>query len=327
MVLETGCYSFFHSANWARTLHESYGFNPVYFMAQEKQRVTALLPVMEIRSFLSGNRGVSLPFSDYCELIGRGEPLRGVVQEAIGYGKSAGWKYVELRGDSSMFAGNPCFCFHYLHTTDISEGPEKTYAALRDSTKRNIKKAVKEGVTVTRGTSPLALSEFCRLNSITRRQHGIPPQPQAFFERLHENVIAQGMGRVYLAYHGGTCIAGAVFVHFGDRALYKYGASDPSYQHLRGNNLVMWEAMRSYSEEGFSSFSFGRTEPGNEGLRQFKNGWGSREETVNYYRFNLQREVFETDSGSAGAGCTRIMARLPIPVLETIGKYLYRHVG
>lgn len=327
LILKADNYSFFHSSNWARTLHEAYGFDPLYFAFFEKGTLKALIPVMEVRSFLSGCRGVSLPFSDFCEFLGRGDSLRRVLERVLEHGKEAGWKYLELRGEHPLLDGKPSSRFHYVHDLDLTLGEEKLHRNMRDSTRRNIKKASKEDVRVVCDDSWESVVEFCRLNSITRRQHGIPPQPALFFERFHQNVMSRGLGRVYLARYRGSCIAGAIYVRFGDRVLYKYGASDGRFQHLRGNNLLMWEAIRAYSAEGAASFSFGRTEPENEGLRQFKNGWGAREDTVRYYRFNVPQNSFEADEGNHRAGYTRIFSRLPLPVLETIGKYLYRHVG
>lgn len=61
-----------------------------------------------------------------------------------------------------------------------------------------------------------------------------------------------------LASFKGTIIAGAIYFHFGEKAVYKYGASDVKYQQLRPNNLVMWEAIRLYCQNGYKSFCFGR---------------------------------------------------------------------
>ena len=44
-------------------------------------------------------------------------------------------------------------------------------------------------------------------------------------------------GFVALASYSNRVVAGAVFFHFGSKAIYKYGASDRNYQHLRANNL------------------------------------------------------------------------------------------
>src|SRR3954471_16887342 len=59
-------FSFFHGSAWAKVLKDTYGFTPYYFAAVRKDQLLGLLPTMEVRSWLSGIRGVSLPFTDEC---------------------------------------------------------------------------------------------------------------------------------------------------------------------------------------------------------------------------------------------------------------------
>lgn len=328
LVMATEDYSIFHTANWARILHETYGFVPNYFSLMEGGRLAALIPVMEVRSFLTGCKGVSLPFSDFCEPMlphdfGAGELTKCIAS----HGRTAGWKYLELRGGKGQAAGTPSYSHYYTHTLDLSCGEVRLFNELRDSTRRNIAKAAREKLSIRRGTSREFVDEFYRLNCMTRKQHGMPPQPYRFFEKLHEHLIAQGMGTVFLAKHDGACIAGAVFLHCGTKVLYKFGASERKCQHLRANNFVMWEAIRSFSREGYGQFSFGRTEPENEGLRQFKNGWGGEERIINYYRYDIREERFMPDNGGGISRYAAFVSKLPLPLLKTIGKYLYRHVG
>jgi hypothetical protein len=69
LVLNTPGTGFFHTSAWCRVLSESYGYKPVYFAEIEGDRFRTLVPMMEIDSFLTGKRGVSLPFTDYCDPI------------------------------------------------------------------------------------------------------------------------------------------------------------------------------------------------------------------------------------------------------------------
>ena len=69
LILESNQYSFFHSYAWIKVLWESYGYKPHFFILKNKRELSALLPFMEVNSRYSGRRGVSLPFSDYCDPI------------------------------------------------------------------------------------------------------------------------------------------------------------------------------------------------------------------------------------------------------------------
>jgi hypothetical protein len=95
-------------------------------------------------------------------------------------------------------------------------------------------------------------------------------------------VIEPGLGTVLLAYERETPVAGAVFLAWNGAVTYKFGASDPAYWALRPNNLVFWEAIRAACVRGDRTLDFGRTELENHGLREFKCGWGAREEPLVY---------------------------------------------
>ena len=62
---------FFQTSAWARVLCESYNYTPLYFITKDNGRLTSLIPVMEVSSFITGKRGISLPFTDYCPPIDR----------------------------------------------------------------------------------------------------------------------------------------------------------------------------------------------------------------------------------------------------------------
>jgi lipid II:glycine glycyltransferase (peptidoglycan interpeptide bridge formation enzyme) len=156
--------------------------------------------------------------------------------------------------------------------------------------------------------------------------HGLPPQPFYFFRDVYKHIISHKKGFVALATFNQRPIAGAVYFHIGDKAYYKYGASDRNYQHLRPNNLVMWEAVKWYVRNGFKHLSFGRTEPENEGLLQFKQGWGTREVIINYYKYSMEKHAFVEDRFRDRTSYS-FFQKLPSPLLNLVGFLFYRHVG
>ena len=328
LILDHPNYSFFHSSAWARVLHEAYGYKPLYFATFEGDTLSACLPVMEVRSAITGKRGVSLPFTDYCKpLVRNAAQFESLLLQATEHGREAGWKYLELRGGSEFLPGINTSSAYLGHTLDLTPGVGRLFDSLRDSTRRNTKKAQSEGVEATSHASVESVRQFCRLNSLTRKEHGLPPQPYRFFDRLHENVIARGLGTVVLASHHGATIAGAIYLHIGDKSTYKYGASDKNYQHLRPNNLVMWEAIKLHAGQGFKSLCFGRTDIGHDGLRQFKTGWGGQEYPISYYRHDLRQNRFIGEQREINGFSKTIFAKLPVPVLNIIGAVAYKHMG
>ena len=328
LLLKTPDSSFFHSSQWARVLHESYNYKPLYFSSINDNAFRTLIPLMEVRSILTGKRGVSLPFTDYCEpIMTDNESFQASLNMIIEYGRKAGWKSIEMRTGNSFPRETSPFSCYCGHTLNLTKGEEQIYSNFRDSTRRNIRKAINEGVEVTINNSWESIKEFYRLNCLTRREHGLPPQPYYFFKKIYEHVISKDLGFVALASHGKKTIAGAVFFHLGEKALYKYGASDKYYQHLRANNLVMWETIKWYSQNGYKSLCFGRTEPENKGLIQFKNGWGAKESRIFYYKYDMGKGAFVKDSSGATGFYNKLFSHMPLPLLKLSGTLLYKHMG
>ena len=98
MVMAHPGYSFFQCAAWAAILQRAYGFKPVYFTAGESGGRSTLLPLMEVDSWLTGRRGIALPYSDDCApLYSDPDGARSLIQTALNYGRSRRWKSVAVR--------------------------------------------------------------------------------------------------------------------------------------------------------------------------------------------------------------------------------------
>ena len=319
-------YSFFHSSAWAEVLRSTYGYSPCYFTAGNEVAFSVLVPMMEIDSILTKKRGVSLPFSDYCDSLFNCDSDRLSVRKYIeSYGREAGWRYIEYRGEEEK-PESP-YALYYAHRLDLEPGSQKLFNATESSVRRAIRKALRERITVEGYHSIHAVREFYRLNRFTRKEHGLPPQPYRFFKQVHRHIIEKKKGLVMIAFLNRNPIAAAVFFHIGDKIIFKYGASDKKWQHLRANNLLMWETIKASAEAGFRTFCFGRTEPENEGLRRFKLGWGAREGLIRYYRYNLRENGFIEKPADDMRFHHRIFRKMPIPLLNLIGNFFYRHMG
>jgi CelD/BcsL family acetyltransferase involved in cellulose biosynthesis len=321
--------SFFHTSSWANVLVESYGYRPAYFSVIRNGVLHALLPVMEIDSLLTGRRGVSIPFSDYADPFAEEEGEYGALAEsALRYGARTGWKTLEIRGGGSPWEVAAASSRFLGHRLSLAGSESEILAGFRTNMRRNIARALKEGVTIEVSGSSEAMEEYYRLHCITRKGHGIPPQPLKFFRKILEHVLGRDAGRIALASFRGRIVAGIVIFHHGKKAIYKYGASDDIGKQCRANNLVMWEAIRWYRQQGATEFCFGRTEPGNTGLREYKLGYGASEYELSYYKYDIRRDrIVEEKAQKAPGWMESCFQRVPIPVSRIIGSLAYRHVG
>lgn len=316
---------FFRSSNWQKVLQDAYSYKPVHISSPAGSQL-ARIPLMEVDSLLTGKRAVSLPFTDYCEPVAVNERgFSDLLNEILKHGRQAGWKYLELRGGSQFLAGKPIFKTYLGHTLRL-HNDEKELTSAMPGTRQNIRKAERLGVRVVISRSRRDLDDYYRLHCLTRKRHGVPVQPKSFFNAIHRHVISKEMGFTALGIWQGEPVAGAVYFHNGKKGIYKFGASDPEHLPLRANNLVMWEAIRWFSRNGFEELCFGRTEPDNTGLLRFKKSWGPREQVLSYYHYDFRRSAFIQAPPPTAPG-SALLRRLPIPILRLAGLLLYRHVG
>ena len=327
LILSNQNYSFYHSKAWARVLSESYHYKPIYFALFNEKKIRALVPLMEINSFLTGRRGVSLPFSDYCEpIFSKDTDVDEVIDKIIEFGNQADWKHIEFRFENGHLKKECISQKYFGHVLDLQEDHQAIFSKFRGSTKRNTKKAIKMGVEVKICHSLDSVKKFYYLNCLTRKFHGLPPQPWYFFKKVFQHLISTKKGFVVLAFYKNKVIASAVYLLYGHKAIYKYGASDLRFRHLRPNNLVMWKAVEWSARNGFKSLDFGRTEPLNKGLLQFKSGWRGKEKIISYHKYDFAKNAFvKKNSGiKSSYGFIKL---LPSSILKFVGFLLYRHVG
>jgi hypothetical protein len=318
--------SIFHGSAWARTLQSAYGFTPVYFTAGQTDEGSSILPLMEVNSWLTGRRAIALPFTDDCEpLYSDAAAIRNLIQAAMEFGRRRAWKSVEWRGGRELFAEAPVSLAFYGHSLDLEEDEDRMFARLESSVRRAIRKAEKSGVTVVVSQSLEAMKVFYSLQCKTRRKHGLPPQPFVFFRNIFEHILSKNHGMIAIASCQQRPVAASVYFQLGARAVYKYGASDETFQHLRGANVVMWEAIKWHARNGAKTLHLGRTSIGNEGLRRFKLGWGAGEHKIEYVKYDLRQSRYVTETDEATGWYNRVFNVLPTGLSRLIGAVLYRH--
>ena len=263
----------FHHREWLGLLRAQYGYPMrAHCVLDRNGEITAALPFAHVKSRLTGNRLVALPFSDLCPPVAR-ESDEGAIHRLLdsvrGLHEREGLD-IEIRASVDGLDG--AGAAFYQHDLALGPDVDAIRRGFSSSTRRAIAKADREGVEIVRGTGQDALDEFYALHLRTRRRQGVPTQPKRFIRRFTK-LFERDLGFVLMARAHETTIAAAVFLSFKDVLTYKYGASHPAYLNKRPNNAIFIEAIRWGCENGYVNLDLGRTDIDNEGLRGFKRGW------------------------------------------------------
>jgi CelD/BcsL family acetyltransferase involved in cellulose biosynthesis len=320
--------SVFHSPGWLDALRRTYGYEAaVYTTTPAGERLRNAWLFCGVKSWVTGNRLVSVPFADHCEpLLENPEDLSLLsqsVQQDVDKGR---WRYAECRplsiGRVPGFGPSKTYALHKLN---LQPSLEFIFGRLHgDCIRRKIRRAERERLTVEEGRSEAALDKFYSLLIMTRRRHGIPPQPRRWFANLADCLGDQL--NVYVASAQGTPVAAIVVLRYKGTTHYKYGASDLRFSGMGGMQWILWRAIQDAKQSGALEFDFGRSDIDQEGLITFKNRWGAERTTVNYYRYPGQPSSVGTTDWATRLS-RDLASHLPSVFLRCVGNAIYRHLG
>ena len=321
----------FHLSAWIRVIHETYSLKPLLYVLQDENGdVSGIVPFIIAKSPTLRTRLISLPFSDY------GGPLCSDSDKVATWLNSIVKKhakqaqYFEIRSGLRDTEGLYPQQHYKRHILCLSSNPQETLRKIEKRTiQYSIRKAQREGVTVTDESNHRGVAEFFRLNRLTRRKHGLPYQPIFFFKELFEHLISKGIGRIMLASSDSTVIAGALFLMFKDCVYYKYNASDPAYLSKKTpNHLLTWQAIEQGCVEGYKFFDFGRTSIYNAGLLRYKEMWGADSMDLPYFFFpDVKPAKTQEGDSSLYRVASKIWCSLPDGVADWLAPRVYRYLA
>lgn len=325
--------SIFHHVGWLNTLYLTYGYEPVVFSTSPPTSdLENGMLFCRIRSWVTGHRIVSLPFSDHCEFLCEpDEKFESLICYLHTARAGQRWKYLELRPVSRNFEeavqelGFKPAANYVLHRVDLEPAVEEIFRRLnKDSIQRRVRHAEKVGVVEVCGNSQGLLEHFYQLLVRTRGRQNLPPQPYAWFSNLL-NSMGEAVD-LRLAYMKKVPVAAVWVFHFKGKSYYKYGCSDERFHKLGAMPFLLWRAMLKAKSMGSKTFDLGRTGKDHHGLLAFKNHWTPVAEALTYWTFPSDRLIPFIEDWKQRM-VKHVCAHVPDRLLEAVGTLLYRHVG
>jgi CelD/BcsL family acetyltransferase involved in cellulose biosynthesis len=317
----------YHHPTWSSVVAEPYGFRPFALALRDASgRIVAGVPVVEVKAPLKPKRWVSLPFTDSLHPLACDKSSRDrLLAELDRRRRDAGIASAEVRAPidgPSVFPLSEA----YVHVLDLDADPEVVYRTFkRSQIQRRIEGGRQAGTLVRRAEDPADLTRvFYELHTMTRRRHGVPVQPRRFFEFMWQRIVEPGLGFVLIAEAEGRPAAAAVFLAWNGSVIYKYSAAVPELFRFRPVHVILWHAITWACENGYRTFDFGRSEVHDEGLREFKRGWGTEERLLGY-------SLLADQQPSTGAPTPRaleaVIRRSPPFVTRLLGELFYRYAA
>jgi peptidoglycan pentaglycine glycine transferase (the first glycine) len=168
----------------------------------------------------------------------------------------------------------------YRNTVNIDLSPteDELLAAMSQNTRRKVRVALRDGVTVREGTVD-DLPLIYDLYQQTGARDGFLIRPKEYYLHEWRYLMEAGLAQPLIAEFEGKALAHVILFHFGRKCWYFYGASSNEERDRMPNYLLQWEAMRWAKAHSYSVYDMWGApnefveSDGMWGVYQFKRGF------------------------------------------------------
>jgi lipid II:glycine glycyltransferase (peptidoglycan interpeptide bridge formation enzyme) len=166
---------------------------------------------------------------------------------------------------------------------DITQSEEEILKQMRKTTRYEIRKAEKEGITVKVSENPDDLQEFYKHQLFLAKKHAFVPFSYTFLRKQFETFVQEHKAVLFHSMLEETLLASAFVIFYNQEAVYHYGISTPENSHLPGSYACQWAAIKEAKKRGMKKYNFWGVAPQGashhrfSGVSIFKRGFGGTE--------------------------------------------------
>lgn len=192
---------------------------------------------------------------------------------------------LETPQNTALFAGlgfrlSPMHLHAELtHQLDLTKSEEELLAAMRKTTRHEINRAEKLGLTVSTSRDPKFIDGFYDLHLETAQRQRFVPFSQEFLKEQFKVFAADNQAELYTVKLKNHILAQAIIMFYGLEADYHYSASSEASRKLPAAYALQWRAIRDAKARGFRRYNLWGVAPENDtnhrfsGVSVFKRGF------------------------------------------------------
>ena len=320
----------FHRPAWQVAVAAGSGNRALALVAEQADRLTGYLPLLEVHSPLFGRVLVSSGFGVgggmLVDAADAAAPLVAALEElalrrscpaielrgGVLPADRAGWK---VRRDT-----------HCGFVTDLQADDEAQLLAIPRKQRAEVRKGLASALTVEIGTAARDRAAHYAVYAESVRNLGTPVFPRALFEQVLNNFGEDT--DILTVFEGNVPVASVLSLYHNGAVMPYWGGGTRAARRLRANDRMYFELMRHAHRRGCSRFDFGRSKTGS-GAFDFKRNWGCEPEPLGYASWTAPgAEARDADPTSVKhAARIALWRKLPLALANRLGPLIARGLG
>lgn len=286
-------------------------------------RVSAVLPLVRVRSPIFGHFLISMPFVSYGGPLGSSEGIAGLGAHARALAADTGVGLLELRSATPLPLDWSVSHRKITVVLPLVAGdPSATFNSLKSKLRSQVRRPEKAGVAVRFG--PDQVDAFYAVFARHMRDLGTPVMPREWFHAL-----ARAYGEdfwVGCAYLGEEPIACGAGFRWNREFEITWASALRAHSAISPNMALYWAFIARAAEAGLERFNFGRCTAGS-ATHRFKSQWGAVDEPLYWYQGDDSVDAATPTASSGAFGlASRVWQHLPLPVASALGPRIVRYI-
>ena len=324
-VLASPQATFFHRSGWQSILERVFRHQTHYLFAVRDNRISGVLPLAHVKSFLFGNALTSLPFAVYGGVVAADEASATALEQAAqALARELGVMHLELRHVQQRHADWPAQNLYVTFRKAILPDEQANMLAIPRKQRAMVRKGIKNELKSTIDTD---LGRFFALYADNVHRHGTPALPRRYFEQLRAE-FGSDCEVLTVTAPDGRPLSSVLSFYFRDEVMPYYAGDDFAARELAANDFKYWELMRRACARGLGLFDYGRSKQGT-GPYAFKRNWGFEPTPLHYEYCLYKRDAVPQNNPTNTKYKLMIEAwrRLPLGVANWLGPHVVRSLG
>jgi FemAB-related protein (PEP-CTERM system-associated) len=315
--------SAYHFSGWLKSVSDAYGHDSVVaLMRNQDGEITGVAPLVIFTRPFGRPYLCALPYCDVGHVLADTPETEALFQDAIAqFAQAKGYQKVLHRDVDiqSNSADDDLSGAKVAMKMPLEATADAQMASYKSKLRSQIRKASKNGLTVTLVQDDSLLDDFYHVIERNMRQLGSPVHKKSWYQAILRHF--QGRFCLGVVYSDERPIgAGLILLHPALCSI-PWASTLSEYNHLAPNMLLYGELIGAAAQHGCPMFDFGRSTY-NEGTFRFKKQWGAEPYPLvwqDWLAVDAPKDSHAHTDSTAKELAIKIWQQLPLPVTTLVG--------